>query len=118
MDGPRNHGYGARSGYDVRTRCVCGRTERRSRVSPGELNQPASFGPAVLTSRQIEVEHESSCFGCNGRDRTADRPVPSWPWFARSPRLVHDPEAVPPMRRVDFSRIQEPTYKPQEEDRF
>src|SRR6185437_997900 len=34
MDGPRNRGYGARSGYDVRTRCVCGRTERRQRVSP------------------------------------------------------------------------------------
>ena len=23
---------------------------------------------------------------------------------------MHDPEAVPPMQRVDFSRVQEPTY--------
>jgi hypothetical protein len=43
---------------------------------------------------------------------------------AESPRLTHDPEAVPPMQRVDVSRVQEPTYcrtipfKPQEEDRF
>jgi hypothetical protein len=29
---------------------------------------------------------------------------------AESPRLMHDPEAVPPMQRVDFSRVQEPTY--------
>jgi hypothetical protein len=44
---------------------------------------------------------------------------------AESPRLMHDPEAVPPMQLVDFSRVQEPTiaerfkpFKPQEEDRF
>jgi hypothetical protein len=30
---------------------------------------------------------------------------------AESPRLMHDPEAVPPMQRVDFSRVQEPTYR-------
>jgi hypothetical protein len=29
---------------------------------------------------------------------------------AESPRLMHDPETVPPMQRVDFSRVQEPTY--------
>ena len=29
---------------------------------------------------------------------------------AESPRLMHDPEAFPPMQRVDFSRVQEPTY--------
>jgi hypothetical protein len=29
---------------------------------------------------------------------------------AESPRLMHDPEAVPPMQHVDFSRVQEPTY--------
>ena len=29
---------------------------------------------------------------------------------AESPRLMHEPEAVPPMQRVDFSRVQEPTY--------
>ena len=29
---------------------------------------------------------------------------------AECPRLMHDPEAVPPMQRVDFSRVQEPTY--------
>ena len=28
---------------------------------------------------------------------------------AESPRLMHDREAVPPMQRVDFSRVQEPT---------
>ena len=26
------------------------------------------------------------------------------------PRLMHDPEAVPPMQRVDFRRVPEPTY--------
>jgi hypothetical protein len=30
-------GYGARSGYDVRTRCIRGYTERRQGVSPGRL---------------------------------------------------------------------------------
>jgi hypothetical protein len=56
----------------------------------GKLNQPGSLGIAALTSRKIEVKHESSCFGCNGRNRATDRPVPpwrkaipSWPWFAR-----------------------------------
>jgi hypothetical protein len=29
---------------------------------------------------------------------------------AESPRLMHDPEAVPSMQRVDFSRVQEPSY--------
>ncbi len=29
---------------------------------------------------------------------------------AESPRLMHDPEAVSAMQRVDFSRVQEPTY--------
>ncbi len=29
---------------------------------------------------------------------------------AESPRLMHDPETVPPMQRVHFSRVQEPTY--------
>ena len=29
---------------------------------------------------------------------------------AESPRLMHDPEAVLLMQRVDFSRVQEPTY--------
>jgi hypothetical protein len=29
---------------------------------------------------------------------------------AESPRLMHDPEAVSPMQRVDFRRVQEPTY--------
>src|ERR1700722_17188922 len=32
MDGPRSRGYGARSGYDVRTRCIRGCTERRQGV--------------------------------------------------------------------------------------
>jgi uncharacterized protein YbjT (DUF2867 family) len=30
---------------------------------------------------------------------------------AESPRLMHDPEAVPPMQRIDFSRVQETTYR-------
>jgi hypothetical protein len=29
---------------------------------------------------------------------------------AESPRLMHDPEALRPMQRVDFSGVQEPTY--------
>jgi hypothetical protein len=29
---------------------------------------------------------------------------------AESPRLMHHPEAVPPVQRVDFSRVQGPTY--------
>jgi hypothetical protein len=29
---------------------------------------------------------------------------------AESSRLMHDPEDVPSMQRVDFSRVQEPTY--------
>jgi hypothetical protein len=29
---------------------------------------------------------------------------------AESPRLMHDRAAVPRMRRVDFSRVPEPTY--------
>src|ERR1700727_1743786 len=37
MDGPRSRGYGARSGYDVRTRCIRGCTERRQGVSPGPI---------------------------------------------------------------------------------
>src|SRR5437868_3878613 len=32
MDGPRSRGYGARSGYDVRTRCIRGCTVRRQGV--------------------------------------------------------------------------------------
>ena len=39
MDGPRNRGYGARRGYDIRTRCVCGCTECRQSVSPGKKHQ-------------------------------------------------------------------------------
>jgi hypothetical protein len=35
MDGPRSRGYGACSGYDVRTRCIRGCAKRRSGVSPG-----------------------------------------------------------------------------------
>jgi hypothetical protein len=29
---------------------------------------------------------------------------------AENRRCMHDPEAVPPMQRVDFSRVQEPAY--------
>src|SRR5271166_4208153 len=38
MDGPRSRGYGARRGYDVRTRCIRGCTERRQGVSPGRIS--------------------------------------------------------------------------------
>ncbi len=43
-NGPRNHGYRARSGYDVRTRCVCGCTERRQGVKPGQAESARFFG--------------------------------------------------------------------------
>ena len=51
MDGPRNRGYGARSGNDVRPRCVCGCTERRQGVSPGKQRQRLRREqPAVATA--------------------------------------------------------------------
>ncbi len=44
---------------------------------------------------------------------------------AESPRCMHGPEVVPPMQRVDFSRVQAPVieerfkpFKPQQEDLF
>src|ERR1700749_1827920 len=42
MDGPRRCGYGAHNGYDIRTRCIRGRLERRQGVSPGWIRQPFS----------------------------------------------------------------------------
>src|ERR1700744_453390 len=42
MDGPRRRGYGARNRYDIRTRCIRGRLERRQGVSPGWIRQPFS----------------------------------------------------------------------------
>ena len=41
---------------------------------------------------------------------TGERPFRRGPGSHESPRLMHDREAVPPMQRVDFSRVQEPTY--------
>src|ERR1700735_334330 len=64
MDGPRSRGYGARSGYDVRPRRLRGSPEGRDGVNRD----------VHITPRKIEVEHEGSCFGCNRRNRTADRP--------------------------------------------
>jgi hypothetical protein len=81
MDGPRSHGYRARSGYDVRARCVRGCTERPQGVSPGKLNQPGSFKTAALTSGKIELKHEGSCLGATAgtgqlivRFHTGERP--------------------------------------------
>jgi hypothetical protein len=37
VGGPRSRGYGARSGYDVRTRCIRGCTEGRDGVSPERI---------------------------------------------------------------------------------
>ena len=48
-------GYGARSGYDVRTRCIRGCTERRQGVSPGRIRMrrrlPASASDASREAR-------------------------------------------------------------------
>src|ERR1700753_4022632 len=54
MDGPRSHGYGARSGYDVRTRCVRGCTERRQGVSPGQ----AESAWLLTQARACTPEHQ------------------------------------------------------------
>src|SRR6202041_1793025 len=61
MDGPRNRGYGARSRYDVRTRCVCGSTERRQGIKSGASNmktehtidKPARAGRATQIAAMI-----------------------------------------------------------------
>src|SRR5689334_10502765 len=45
MDGPRCRGYGARSGYDVRTRCIRGCTERRQGVTPGRIRDESGELP-------------------------------------------------------------------------
>src|SRR6202042_571525 len=65
MDGPRNHGYGTRSGYDIRTRCVCGCTERRQGLSPGQAAS-APWGrerPAVATAASCSTG--GSCLCCS-----------------------------------------------------
>src|SRR5580704_571223 len=49
MDGPRSRGYGARSGYDVRTRCIRGCTERRQGVSPGRISGMRRRLPAAAS---------------------------------------------------------------------
>src|ERR1700732_2839396 len=64
MDGPPNHGYATRSGYDIRTRCVCGRTERRQGVSPRQAAS-APWGreqPAVATAASCSTG--CSCLCC------------------------------------------------------
>src|SRR5271166_1867978 len=50
MDGPRSRGYGARSGYDVRTRCVRGCTERRQGVSPGRIRHETETASSLRDS--------------------------------------------------------------------
>src|ERR1700683_1286466 len=69
MDGPRSRGYGARSGYDIRTRCIRDCTERCQGVSPGRIRhetETARSGLGALdqqaafelgeSSEQVEVE--------------------------------------------------------------
>src|ERR1700674_3087146 len=61
MDGSRNRWYGARSGYDVYTRCVCGCTERRQGISPGQaimkaehtIDKPARAGRATQIAAMV-----------------------------------------------------------------
>src|SRR5579863_9566074 len=59
MDGPRNHGCGARSGYDVRTRCVCGCTAARQGERPFRLNGcdavVCSFGTGLSPFREVSL---------------------------------------------------------------
>src|SRR6266567_4888536 len=65
MDAPRSLGYGARSGYDIRTRCVCGCTERRQGVGPGQAAS-APWGrerPAVATLASCSTG--GSCLCCS-----------------------------------------------------
>src|SRR5579864_6208214 len=57
MDGPRSRGYGARSGYDVRTRCIRGCTERRQGVSPeriGHDTETARFCVGLVQRSTIQ----------------------------------------------------------------
>ena len=54
MDGPRSRGYGAPSGYDVRTRRLRGGPEGRDGVNRD------------VAPMKIEIEHEGSCLGAKG----------------------------------------------------
>ena len=61
MDGPRGRGYGARRGYDVRTRCIRGCTERRQGVSPGRIRHETEADGcgrrgASLVERLVQIE--------------------------------------------------------------
>ena len=65
MDGPRSRGYGARSGYDVRTRCIRGCTERRQGVSPGRIRhetETARFcvGRVAGSAQQFKATRSAS----------------------------------------------------------
>src|SRR6202035_5002305 len=65
MDGPRSRGYGARSGYDVRTRCIRGCTERRQGVSPGRIRhetEAARFcvGRVAESAQQFKATRSAS----------------------------------------------------------
>jgi len=53
MDGPRSRGYGARSGYDVRTRCIRGCTERRQGVSPGRIRHETETARFCVSFRLL-----------------------------------------------------------------
>src|ERR1700733_12731119 len=112
MDGPRNHRYGARRGYDLRTRCVCSCKQRRQGVGEGKRHQiSALWGrghPAVATVASYSTG--CSCLCCSATFiRTVRKPrLFSCGDGCRKPSLMRDPEAVPAMQRVDFSHVQEP----------
>src|SRR5271154_5906735 len=59
MDGPRSRGYGARSGYDVRTRCIRGCTERRQGVSPKRISGMRRRLPASAWDASREALNSS-----------------------------------------------------------
>src|SRR5579862_2615524 len=112
MDGPRSHRYGTRSGYDVRTRCVRGCTERIQGINPGQAESDRFPRTAALMSGRIEVKQESSCFGCQRTEPGGYRPVPPWR------------KAIPSCPCGAFHTRADPIaerfkpFKPQEEDNF
>jgi len=64
---------------------------------------------------KIEIEHEGSCFGCNGRSRTADRPRrPGERPFRRCPGSLEGPRPGSP-REQTWSRampVRVPSFAP------
>src|SRR6266404_4320578 len=110
MDGPRNHGCGARSGYDVRTRCIRGCSAGRQGESPFRLNGwdavVSSLGtglgsfrevilPTVATRALVTAMTRNgvrrlvsiSALGVGGRPSRRLRVRPAVPAFAAQPCL-------------------------------